>query len=397
MKIKMGLDIGNGYVKGKAKSDYSDDSILIDLPSTVSYTTASVLPAVVESNYIKDIFNNLDCSIQSNTIAERDKGRVLVGKRAILSGESQVEFNIENHIPKCKESLSGMLILSSVASTAIYSEYKETKKLPDEIDVEVDLAIALPINDYMEYKNIYKDELKKNSHYVTVFNFEKPITVKISFDKIIVLAEGCAGQFAITFLGATFLDLALDMAREDGLMIDENYTGEILSRAENTIGVDIGEGTVNFPVFINGKVAIESSSSINKGYGSVLTNVVSELRNTPYAFESRKDLADFMLKENLMPAQQKIKAQVQVYIDRQVNIFVRDVMKEFSNIFRKVGLRTDIVYVYGGGANAIKDYLYPSLIDACRLDENNSLPVIYLDSSYSRDLNRNGLFDIINR
>ena len=180
-------------------------------------------------------------------------------------------------------------------------------------------------------------------------------------------------------------------------MIDENYTGEILSCAENTIGVDIGEGTVNFPVFINGKVAIESSSSINKGYGSVLTNVVSELRNTPYAFESRKDLADFMLKENLMPAQQKIKAQVQVYIDRQVNIFVRDVMKEFSNIFRKVGLRTDIVYVYGGGANAIKDYLYPSLIDACRLDENNSLPVIYLDSSYSRDLNRNGLFDVINR
>ena len=163
--------------------------------------------------------------------------------------------------------------------------------------------------------------------------------------------------------------------------------------AKNTIGIDIGEGTTNFPVFRDGHISIESSSSIKKGYGTVLTNVVSQLRNTNYAFESRKALADFMLEDTLMPAQVHVRRQAQRQIDKQVQIYARDVMKEFTNIFRKVGVRTDVIYVYGGGANQVRDVLYPMLIEASRFDGEQGLPVIYLDSAYSRDLNRNGLFE----
>ena len=101
-----------------------------------------------------------------------------------------------------------------------------------------------------------------------------------------------------------------------------------------------------------------------------------------------------MLIQNPMPAQKHIQDNMRVYINKQITIFVRDVLKEFSNIFRKVGLRTDVIYIYGGGSKDVKDTLYPAIIEAVTLDDGSCLPVIYLDSSYSRDLNRTGLYEI---
>lgn len=392
IKIVAGLDIGNGYVKGKAR--VNDEIMLIDLPSTVSYTVGSHIPRQPNDEYLDDIWNELDVTMASRGIKPMDEGRVFVGVRGIRSGESQVEFNIENTIPKSKDSLSTMLILASIAGTALKSYWKTHKVLPDEtLMVHAGIGIALPIEDYMDYKDSYRDMLVGQTHYVHVHNFEKDIHIEIKFVEVTVLAEGAAGQYAITDLGSEFLQIALDIAREQGAQIDNAYTGDILMKASNTIGIDVGEGTTNFPVFRDGDISIESSASIKKGYGTVLTNVVAELRNTNYAFETRKSLADFMLEQHVMPTQQYVQKLTQNYIDKQVRVYTRDIMKEYSNIFRKVGLRTDAIYVYGGGANHIREILYPMLIEASTLDNGHCLPVIYLDSAYSRDLNRNGLFE----
>lgn len=393
MKCIAGLDIGNGYVKGKVSID-GKKPLLVDLPSTVSYISGQDLDRMPTDGYMNDFVNKLDATFISKGIKALDEGRVLLGKRAIHSGGSQVEFNIDNHEPKSQDSLSTMLVLGSIAAICLEDLYKSGKDLfEDTIKITVGLGIALPIEDYMAYKDQYVETLMDTSHHVHVHNFEKPITVEIIFDDVQVLAEGAAGQYAISNLGAPFLQMALDMARENGFSIDEGYTGEVLTKAQNTIGIDVGEGTTNFPVFQNGDVAIEVSSSINKGYGTVLSNVVAELRNTPFSFESRKDLADFLLEEDLMPNQIRLKAKVMTYVEKEINIFVRDVIKEYTNIFRKVGIRTDVVYVYGGGANPVQKYLYPMLNKASILDDNMSVPVIYLDSNYSRDLNRNGLYE----
>lgn len=395
MKIVAGLDIGNGYVKGKA--EVNDDIIIIDLPSTVSYTANADkdIPREPTDQYMTEIWNELDVSMLSSGIKPMDEGRVYVGRRGIRSGESQVEFNIENTVPKNHDSLSSMLILSSLAGTALNAHWKANKSLPtDTLRIEAIVGIALPIEDYMDYKDSYRKMLMGETHYVHIHNFEKTIHIEVSFKEVVVLAEGAAGQYAITNLGPEFLQMALEVARDQGAEIDEAYTGETLMKAKNTIGVDIGEGTTNFPVFRDGVISIEASSSIKKGYGSVLTSVVAKLRNTNYAFDTRKALADFMLEENLMPAQQQVYQIAQRQINSQIQVYARDVMKEFTNIFRKVGVRTDVIYVYGGGANNVRECLYPMIIAASTLEKDGfGLPVIYLDSAYSRDLNRNGLFE----
>jgi hypothetical protein len=395
MRIVAGLDIGNGYVKGKATVDGAKTPVLIDLPSAVSYTVGSDIPQIPSDEFLSTFENELDATIVSRAINQLDAGRVFFGQRGIRSGESLREFNIENHVPKCQDALSTMLVLGSLASAAIRGYWAKKHKLPQEsLSVEATIGIALPIEDFMEWKDVYKTTLMGESHHVTVHNFDHNIDVVISIKDVEVLAEGAAAQYAIAHTGPDFLQMALDEARANGAQIDASYTGKVLVQAKNTIGIDIGEGTTNFPVFHHGAVSIESSTSINKGYGSVLTAVVASLRNTRYAFDSRKALADFMLDDNVMPAQKTVQKTVQHYIDNQVVIFARELMKEYTNIFRKVGLRTEVIYVYGGGANDVKNTLYPMIIEASTLADGNCLPVIYLDSTYSRDLNRTGLYEV---
>ena len=53
--------------------------------------------------------------------------------------------------------------------------------------------------------------------------------------------------------------------------------------------------------------------------------------------------------------------------------------------------------MYGGGATPVKKYLFPRLIDCATIgDTSDMIPVLYMDSNYSRFLNRQGLFNVAN-
>lgn len=395
IRVICGLDIGNGYVKGKAAID-GRAPVMVDLPSSVAYTAGTSIPHEPSDDYIARLDNELDATVCSRAVAGMDAGRVLFGQRGLRQGGSQREFNIENHVPKCQDALSTILVLGSLASVAVRDFWEREHKLPEGgIDLSCVLGIALPIEDFMEWKDVYASTLTSDDHQVTVHNFDHDITVRVHFERVLPMAEGAAAQYAITGLGAAFLDLALEDARAHGANIDAAYTGEVLASVTNTIGIDVGEGTVNFPVFMAGDVSVESSRSINVGFGTVLTEVVQACRNTPgLAFDSRKALGDFLLDDSPMPAKVKKRARLSHYVDEQVRLFVRDVMKEFSNIWRRVGANVDAVYIYGGGATAVADALYPAVLAEVADDAGESIPVICLDSSYSRDLNRTGLFEL---
>jgi plasmid segregation protein ParM len=69
------------------------------------------------------------------------------------------------------------------------------------------------------------------------------------------------------------------------------------------------------------------------------------------------------------------------------------VAQQFGRILAVVGATTEVAYVYGGGAGALKHHLYSALLaKASEMNSEDSFPTLYLDSSYSRHLNREGLF-----
>ena len=125
----------------------------------------------------------------------------------------------------------------------------------------------------------------------------------------------------------------------------------------------------------------------------MLVDVLERLHNVGLPFASRKDLSEFLQQ----PPNALIKNRynkVNAIIQEAVNAFVIEIGMQFSKILKQTGSFLELVYVYGGGAGAIKYALYPVLIEeAARFGgEDMAYPVLYLDSRYSRVLNREGLF-----
>lgn len=391
-KIIAGLDTGNGYMKGSARLMTSGTETAIDIPSCVAYVTNAndikVKPEEV-ANTIDDIFNNMDVSFTSPLV--KDMNRRLFGKRGIMSGMTLEEFDVYSHVSKANQDLSGILILGTMAGAALKDYYALNGALPDEmIDVTVRIALALPIREFKKYRVQYAGRLKAESHIVTFHNFEKQVRVNITFEDVQVLAEGASAQYAIMAKGANFVNALLTDCRRFTPL--EGITAEDVIAAATTVGIDIGEGTTNFPVFQNGSFNTDVSITFDKGYGSILVKALDRLQDAGFAFDSRKALADYL---QTQPSAIKRAAynKVKAIVEEETVAFVNEVKMQFVKIMSRVGAYVEVVYVYGGGATPVQGQLHPELVDVAR-NFSTEFPILYLDSRYSRYLNREGLYFI---
>lgn len=386
-KVIAGLDVGNGYLKGKLEAD--GHKVTIDMPSAVSYLKLNEthLPEHPDEDYMMDFANHLDAKMDLNG----EQMRILFGNRSLDSGEASKEFNLDDETPKSSNILSVELILGSLASGLVKDSWLVNKKLPDLIEADVTVCLALPFDDYTKYRKAYSTQLEGNEYVVTVNNFETQIPVSMRIEKVEVMPEGDAAFQALQKQGPGFMDKAIRMARQNGADIDMAYTGQMLCEAKNAICVDIGEGTVNFPLINNGRINVDASQTLKQGYGTVLQKVVN---NNQTALSSRKGLAAYMVDRSQLPSRVKFREKFQKEIDLLVDDMLIDpIMKIYKELFRKNGIKTDVIYVFGGGADAIKDRLYPKLIEVSKSGDGSTLPVLYISSRVSRVLNRNGLFE----
>lgn len=394
MKILSGLDIGNGYVKGLACNMDTGARTSIDIPSSVAYVTKmNDIPAKASETegIINDIFDNMDVSFDSNLVGDRN--RRLFGKRGLHSGLSLEEFDVFSHISKAQQDLSGILVLGCSAGLALQSYWAEYKKLPeDTLKVEMRIAAALPIREFRKYRKQYADSLKEGSHFVTFHNFEQRVRVEVVFEDVQVLAEGASAQYAVMAKGEPFMNALLAETRRVDPMFDQAVTGADIAAATTLIGVDIGEGTVNFPVFQSGKFNTDSSMTFDKGYGSILNQALDRLQDEGFPFKTRKELDEYRRTPvtNLTRAPHE---KVERVIAEETVTFVGELKMQFIKVMSRVGSYIEVVYVYGGGASPVQSELHPALTKVIR-DFGSSAPVLYLDSRYSRYLNREGLFYI---
>lgn len=398
----VGDDIGNGCVKGCIKVNNGERE-RFDFQSVVAFDRKSKKSATDDADIkhiVNDIFNHMELSFDSPAILEASRNtHYLVGESA-LSKEFIMEFDVSSDKSKAENDVSSMLTLATIAGKALQTYYAEHNALPEEvITVESLLAMALPIAEYVKgYDATYKKKLLNAEHIVTFHNFQVPVTVKITFSDVGVLAEGSAAQYAINQLTPEILDGMLAQARNDGMQLDGIEARHIIE-AESTIGIDIGDGTVNYPVFTNGQFDKNRSDSINSGHGKILEEATEDLGdNYGLTGFNRKDLSSFL---NNPPAETAAPAKIQRY--KLVSDVVEDheielaeaIIKKLNKIQTKMP-QLDAIFVYGGGATPVKKYLYPRLIENAKIGTNSNImvPVLYLDSEYSRFLNREGLFAV---
>lgn len=391
-KIIAGLDIGNGYVKSCLNYNTLTD---IDMPSAMSLNSQPKKSYDLNiAEEIEDIYNRMDAIFESPILDEDDGGRFLIGRRAMTSGHDVEEFNADDGQSKSSTGLTNILTFACIAGKALQDYYHEKNTLPtQELSVVVRTAVALPISEYMAKRAEFAKKYMKDTHKVTICNFEKPIVVNISFEDVQVVAEGQAAQRAIVSKGPQYMDSLLNDAKANGVNVD-GLKAEDLLRAKNTIGIDIGEGTVNFPVYTDGRFNPDVSFSMNDGYGKVLSSAMQQIEEEGLGvtFLSRKQLTEFLMSDNITPQKQELHSKVQAIVNIHINNFARSINRQYAQLAKRVGALNDATYVYGGGAAALRYDLYPLLISSSQKYGNS--PVIYFDKSSCQKLNKEGLYVI---
>lgn len=395
--ITAGIDLGNGYVKAII------DNFMSSQPSLTAkqFNTSKNLPLTDDAvpEFMRDVWNNMDLSFSSPLVGAMD--RRLFGERALKSGLTLEEFNVYNHVSKAQVDLSGVLALASLASDSLTAHYNKRGALPtDIVELNVDLAVALPIREYAEHAATYREHFLNGgaAHMVTFHNFKTPVRFAITIANIMIINEGESAQYGLYFSNEKVQAVIEQEAKRrytNGELGDA--TGADLVQAKNTLGIDIGEGTIDFAVFSNGKFNPDSSTTLNQGYGTVLEATLGELQQQNHPYKSRKELAEFLNTEPGKFARQK-HTHVKTVNETQERRFATTVANKVTEVFSNVGSFTEVIFVYGGGATPLEWVLFDE-IKRCvgEFGSDNFVPIVYLDSTYSRYLNVQGLYQVAKR
>lgn len=419
-----GLDIGNGYVKGiiedrapRAKTAVGTD--VVDLPSAGAVIThPNAVPdenstATAAAAQSDAWFNSIDASFGSPLIS--DTYRHVLGRGGLSASRGVETFDLIGSRSKAEQELSPVLVLGVLAAKALrdyvlatgtlpgpatpgtVSGSGRTKAAPSVLDVDVVLALALPIAEFSSHRRSYAAAFAGSAdeptvHQVRLNNFVTPVTVNIVFSSVQVVPEGASAQYAINHYGEPLMDKLLADVRSKGLAL-EGITSADLLAATDTIGVDIGEGTANFPVFTAGEFNTNASRTFAAGYGTVLEEAMVEMdqKQIQHGFTERKSLAE-LLQSEPNPLRRNFHDKVSREVDERAQFYCNQVAVELSRVLAVVGARTEVIYVYGGGSGPLRERLHQVLMDkVIEVNGTDAAPVLYLDSSYSRGLNREGL------
>lgn len=401
-----GIDTGNGYVKGVIRGNVSGQGVFdtVDLPSAVVSTSRSTpkvpdadadAPAIVAG----DFFNQLAASFTSPLVSHSDLR--IFGRSALSTpGSKFTQFEVVGARSKADQELSFVLVLGVFAAKALKDHVAANGSLPDhELRVQVRTGLALPIAEYVARRSGFAASFigalgsaDPSVHLVTIKNFSTPVTVRLEFADVQVLPEGASAQFAISAKGEPLAAALLEDLATESPEVAESISGvtpEMLVGVHNTIGVDVGEGTVNYPVFSDGAFNSEAATTLDQGYGTALTNALDRMQSSGdknLAFKNRKTLADFLQQAPSAFLQGRYD-KASGFVEQETEYLSDDIVSRFEDVLAEVGGTTEVVYVYGGGSGPIREQLRPVLQKAA-----GSIPVLYLDAGFSRHLNREGLY-----
>lgn len=386
--ISSAIDVGNGFTKGEV------NGVNFNFPSVVALKYGGVdIPVATDKAgelFEGNFFDEMDVSFDSPLV--ENNTRRLFGKRAVKSGMSLEVFDVFSTRSKCECDLFGVLSLGSIAGITLVQYYKKNKKLPkDIVQIETIYCTALPINEYKRHRSSFAKKFLESSHIVTFHNFEFPVRVEIKFKDMKVLSEGEAAGVGLKLSSEKLMQIFLDDARKSGEKL-EGITAKDLLMADNTLGIDIGEGTINFAVFTNGEFNYDASKTYNRGYGFVLENSLDKLRDAGYPFKNRKELTDFLMKEPTALTRKRRENVLSVVEDETRN-FAMTVSAECSKVIASSGSFIELIFVYGGGSTPLKKYLLNELFDLLKTfsGDEDEFPVLYMTGGYAQYMNQYGL------
>lgn len=392
---KVANDLGYGSVKASINDkEYQ-------FPSVIALESEQNIPAPVEfddmtnkDSYMQHFTDHMDVTVSSSAV--KSQGRFLVGNAAIQSGLPTQTFDINDYSGKSESDLATILSLSLIAGNRVEQAYANNEDLNETLKANVNFVTDLPVSEIAKtnVKDLYRNKYLDNTHTVTFHNFKNPINVTISFNKVYIGVEGEVGQMFIMMGRDTALlsDMRKDYEKNYPELSKDISFNDVNS-SKNRVNIDIGAGTTDITMIINGKAVAHNSISVPKGFGSVLEDAIDDLQNNNYSFENRDQLQQYLL-EKMTPVRARRRERVKKIVERSYGPLIEKIVSEFSRAIRRANADIEVVNVSGGGSiPLVNSQLRDELMEKLRSFTGgyNDVPVIWVPANKATTINLNGL------
>lgn len=379
--FKVGNDLGN------SEQDMFIDGKLIQQPHT--YIRQDQIPWVDEVNddsFIADINKQLIVTIDS---PEAPAGMYYIGESAINSKNSNSASNMVVGIDRKSDSnLPIINTIGNIAGVAVQRAYGETKKVPDTIKVAVDMATAIPFEEYKtQTGKAFEKRFTEGVHRVTVHVGRKRVSVELKFEFVKVLPEATPVIFALQKDERERWrndELFTEFKKTYGLAkMDGKYFTD-----KDVLHVDIGEGTTEYPITRGSRVDSNFQEGSNNGVGYAIEEAVPDFKQAIM----QTDVPRTFFSKCLIDSSHKFHAAAMEHIrtplQNQASMIADNVKRQVSAARNLI----DVIVVYGGGSILMRPYLAPELEKlAKRLD----IQLLYVPEAFAVTMNAEGLHQFV--
>ncbi len=388
-------DLGYGEVKANIDDEY------IQQPSVVAeihQVTGDPISDPTESQIkqtVGSLLDNMDVTI--------DNKRYLVGISASNSTLPRKAFDVNSGFGKSETELSLILPLSLIAAKKVQEAYEAGDDIFEPLKADVVMATALPINEFgrnaAAKRESYTKKFTGKKHIVILNNFADPISVTISFKDVQIFKEGeIATAIAIKKGNIKELESAL---KADIKKYSPDYADDadsLIKDSKNVLGIDIGQGTTDLALTSNGKADPFTSTSINQGYGTILSNALDQIpiMENGYNLPDVVALTDILNSDPTSSIKKENKQTALQAVEDNVDSLVNDIEQKLNTILSK-NTQLEVVYIFGGGSIPLikMTNLRDNLTRNLRRKRSDAV-VVWVGKDYAQRLNEIGLDLLVN-
>lgn len=351
MDYRLSLDAGNSSTKAIIYPLNEKENRKAIRQKTLVSPNIPIPPLQDEdlATSIAKLKENIIAHINSPSL--KRPGTFAIGEKAVTIGRTKRNMNITvgnkhtNNIPV-------IMTLGLIAANAVQDYYNTENELPQDINVVVEFATALPAREWNPLvAKTYEERFLQGVHVVDIYVNTKPVTVRITFDRVKATQEGVPAVFAL-------------IEGDESLLAEyyEEYGCTITNkdfRNRKILLVDIGDGTTEFIYVVNGKPINDLSDGERFGVGHA-----ADVAKKKFDEEVEVDIT--MIRQQFMEVvfdkdhhfHDKADAAMEDAKVEQAELILVFIQDMYLNTLSG---NVDDIVVFGGGSAAFRDHMYEDL------------------------------------
>ena len=389
MDYKINLKVGNDT--GNSEHDIIINGYQICQPNVIARTRKSPnLEELDQERFIKNIENNLVINLISNEVPT---GTYYIGSYALESGQAvrSIEVGVDNN--KAENDIVFINTLAQIAGYAVKKAFEENALENDTIKVSVDMAGALPINQYTkEIANKFSSRFTSNTHTLTVETPRKSIKVEINFEFVKILQEGVTTTFALENQDDSVFKVynnKVDENKKEEYPYDEKIDKGYFKNERKILHIAIGEGTTEYPITIGNKFDPNFITGSNNGVGHAIDKSLEEFTNE-FGLNnySRQKYSD-VVKDSSHKFHMSALEILEFHLEDESSEILKNAKREIE----KANNEVDMILVYGGGSILMRNSLERKLEDVCK---RGKMKLLYLEKEDAVTIECKGLNESVN-